>query len=407
MGWMTFKHIPSFPYTIFWRWHTWRVRFMWGCHQSWNKGARVFIHTVDGRNPAPPWMIETLINNGINHLSTGARFLPSTVSLKSWTKNGEENAEHWVLDHCNDTCEPFGFEFWATVSVAGMGDHTCGIYGQTSCYHVSYPCQFLVMPTWLSEITLVDPPINTSDLHLIGHTVYPISIDLHPLIFGWNSKKKAKSHIYLIFWTNLLASWSYIGRCGQASSFLMIGCCDMLALPNQARCGVSFGRSNYGFRHWGAWNFGAKRINTDNKPRTFWDSLFFLGKDRMFKLHGGQGKFTPVKYPIRILYVLLHILYILYISNIHISSCVHHIGYITYPSSPALQADAWRLSLRRTCRPVRWNSMRPWGVIHGDPQWRFSTENCNSNWSHNEHRGLGHNIQDLIFLHSWLVHRFG
>ena len=93
--------------------------------------------------------------------------------------------------------------------------------------------------------------------------------------------------------------------------------------------------------------------------------------------------------------------------NIHISSCVHHIGYITYPSSPALQADAWRLSLRRTCRPVRWNSMRPWGVIHGDPQWRFSTENCNSNWSHNEHRGLGHNIQDLIFLHSWLVHRFG
>ena len=36
--------------------------------------------TVDGRNPAPPWMVETLyINNGINHLSTGAGFLPSTV----------------------------------------------------------------------------------------------------------------------------------------------------------------------------------------------------------------------------------------------------------------------------------------------------------------------------------------
>ena len=144
---------------------------------GWKKSCT----TLDDWNP---------INNGINHLSTGAGFLPSTVSLKSWTKNGEENAEHWVLDHCNDTCEPFGFEFWATVSVAGMGDHTCGIYGQTSCYHVSYPCEFLVMPTWLSEITLVDPPINTSDLHLIGHTVYPISIDLHPLIFGWNSKKR-------------------------------------------------------------------------------------------------------------------------------------------------------------------------------------------------------------------------
>ena len=34
------------------------------------------------RNPAPPWMVETCwnpINNGINHLSTGAGFLPSTV----------------------------------------------------------------------------------------------------------------------------------------------------------------------------------------------------------------------------------------------------------------------------------------------------------------------------------------
>ena len=29
-------------------------------------------HTVDGRNPASPWMVETL--NGIDHLSTGAGF---------------------------------------------------------------------------------------------------------------------------------------------------------------------------------------------------------------------------------------------------------------------------------------------------------------------------------------------
>ena len=34
---------------------------------------------VDGRNPAPRWMVENPINNGINHLSTGAGFLPSTV----------------------------------------------------------------------------------------------------------------------------------------------------------------------------------------------------------------------------------------------------------------------------------------------------------------------------------------
>jgi len=34
---------------------------------------------VDGRNPAPPWMVETRINHGINHLPTGVGFLPSTV----------------------------------------------------------------------------------------------------------------------------------------------------------------------------------------------------------------------------------------------------------------------------------------------------------------------------------------
>jgi hypothetical protein len=39
---------------------------------------KVHVDAVDGRNPAPLWMVET-INNGINHLSTGAGFLPSTV----------------------------------------------------------------------------------------------------------------------------------------------------------------------------------------------------------------------------------------------------------------------------------------------------------------------------------------
>ena len=42
------------------------------------------LHTVDERNPASPWMVETCrnpINKGINHLSTGAGFLPSTVSI--------------------------------------------------------------------------------------------------------------------------------------------------------------------------------------------------------------------------------------------------------------------------------------------------------------------------------------
>jgi hypothetical protein len=138
----------------------------------------------------------------------------------------------------------------------------------------------------------------------------------------------------------------------------MIGCCDMLALPNQARCGVFFGRSNYGFRHWGAWNFGAKRINTDNKPRTFWDSLFFLGKDRMFKLHGGQGKFTPVKYPIRIMYC-----YIYYIYCIFLIYTYHHVciilaispTHLHQLSRPTLGGCHWG------ARAGQWGGI-PWGL---------------------------------------------
>ena len=38
--------------------------------------------TVDGRNPAPPGMYKTHVNDGINYLSTGAGFLPSTVSQR-------------------------------------------------------------------------------------------------------------------------------------------------------------------------------------------------------------------------------------------------------------------------------------------------------------------------------------
>jgi len=38
-------------------------------------------HTVDGRNPAAPGMYETIVNNGILAISTGAGCLPSPVSL--------------------------------------------------------------------------------------------------------------------------------------------------------------------------------------------------------------------------------------------------------------------------------------------------------------------------------------
>ena len=44
--------------------------------------------TVDGRNPAPPEMQKNPVNNGINYLSTGAGFLPSTVCLGNASYTG-------------------------------------------------------------------------------------------------------------------------------------------------------------------------------------------------------------------------------------------------------------------------------------------------------------------------------
>ena len=59
-----------------------------------------YEHTVDGRNHAPPWL-KPVINRGINHLSTGARFLPSTVSwFNLWlriTRNGSIWKYHEVF----------------------------------------------------------------------------------------------------------------------------------------------------------------------------------------------------------------------------------------------------------------------------------------------------------------------
>ena len=44
-------------------------------------GYRSFILLLMAENPAPPGMYETLKNNGIFTISTGAGFLPSTVVI--------------------------------------------------------------------------------------------------------------------------------------------------------------------------------------------------------------------------------------------------------------------------------------------------------------------------------------
>ena len=52
---------------------TWSVVFLQKCHPVF-QSLRVLIHTVDGRNPAPP---------GINYLSTGAGIPESAVPFSS------------------------------------------------------------------------------------------------------------------------------------------------------------------------------------------------------------------------------------------------------------------------------------------------------------------------------------
>ena len=75
--------------------------FLWGCqdvlglwierqmrsfHQrmlGFDQETSGYDDTVDGRNPESPWMVKNPLHSGINHLSTGAEFLPSTVGSEA------------------------------------------------------------------------------------------------------------------------------------------------------------------------------------------------------------------------------------------------------------------------------------------------------------------------------------
>ena len=67
--------LPGFPYMypnmdgLWWK----KTTEMDG---SWKPGYYMWMVA----NPAPPCMVETPLNNGINHVSTGAGFLPSIIS---------------------------------------------------------------------------------------------------------------------------------------------------------------------------------------------------------------------------------------------------------------------------------------------------------------------------------------
>ena len=85
MGWMTINHshIKLVRHTIGYPEYThycWLNSSMVGASMQPDHGSS----SVAGRNPALPWMVETLqnpVNNGINHLSTGAGILPSAQDV--------------------------------------------------------------------------------------------------------------------------------------------------------------------------------------------------------------------------------------------------------------------------------------------------------------------------------------
>ena len=55
-----------------------------------NSRSRRIWYNVDGSEipfPTTVWMYKTLVNTGINYISTGAEFLPSTVSPGSRLEN--------------------------------------------------------------------------------------------------------------------------------------------------------------------------------------------------------------------------------------------------------------------------------------------------------------------------------
>ena len=55
-------------------------------NMQWSSDQLTLVTSVDGRNPAPPGMFKTIVNDGINCSSTGAGFLPSTVAVyRGWT----------------------------------------------------------------------------------------------------------------------------------------------------------------------------------------------------------------------------------------------------------------------------------------------------------------------------------
>ena len=90
-------------------------------------------HTVDGRNHAPPWMVETCwnpINNGINHLSTGAGFLPQYLHDSPWYFKLEASWNGGTPVHHPFRTMGYSMKFlptsyWATAMAMGIPTICC------------------------------------------------------------------------------------------------------------------------------------------------------------------------------------------------------------------------------------------------------------------------------------------
>ena len=95
-------------------WWNWQMTGRFLLAKRWNHlllDTSSLFYPTDRKNPAPPWIIETL-NHGIRHLSTVARFLPSTVCLVFFFT---PLRLLWVWFHGG------GPEFWAMQGYLSLG----------------------------------------------------------------------------------------------------------------------------------------------------------------------------------------------------------------------------------------------------------------------------------------------
>ena len=126
--------------------------------------------------------------------------------------------------------------------------------------HVRYLWANILLPCFLSlpilghaHVTFRDHSCRSPYQYLRSafDWSYPISIDLHPLIFGWNSKK-GKIPYLPHFLDQFIGFMELHREMWRGIELFDDWLLRHAGSPKPGEMWLFFGRSNYGFRHWGA-----------------------------------------------------------------------------------------------------------------------------------------------------------